>query len=159
MIFADYRRGVEQYYSESGLDEEKPSLQATSERNSMCLTKKSISRATKFMTTTTPTKHVWRRRNFEHCAQRKDPRGFWGLKLSGNRSQKLDLLITRFHENQNFQENHEFSSPRKSTLTTPELLTRNFPEHIRFTDLFFNALSQTGQKEIEFHRRKSFQQK
>ena len=32
----------------------------------------------------------------EHCAQLKDPDGFWGLKPSGNWFRESDLLFTRF---------------------------------------------------------------
>ena len=106
---------------------------------------------TKVMTTTACTTRMLRR-NFEHCAQRKDPTGFWGRKPSGNRSQKPNLLLTGFHQNSEFSWKSWFFVTTWPTLGPFKLSPMNFLEVLPFRIWISMISTGAGREETQIWR-------
>ena len=95
----------------------------------------------------TQTLRTWWRRNFEHCAQRKDPTGFWGRKPSGNWFREPDLLFTKFHQNREFSWKSWIFITTWLTLDPFKLFTTNFLEALPLRIWIHMTSAGAGQEE------------
>ena len=106
-------RGRVEYYFPRGVSPT-PSLQAILSRQSNSAARVMIQMLHQHHTNDHVWQRTWWRRNFEYCAQRRNPIDFKGLGPSGNWFHELISIITYFHQNPDF-------SPKFGIFTTTSL--------------------------------------